>query len=92
MESDHDSDSEVDDENSKSSAKSNVSAQSQPEDPNKSSLKHYWLEVYLEEEKTWTSVDPFDLKLVGSTPSHFEKRFSKKVLYVCAFDQVSLEN
>lgn len=48
--------------------------------------RFYWLEVYLEEEKTWISVDPFDLKLTNSSPSHFEDRFVKKVLYVCAFD------
>lgn len=87
MESDQEQDSDADEESSKSSAKSDASSSKQSEDPKKSSFKHYWLEVYLEEEKTWISVDPFDLKLTNSTSSHFEKRFDKKVLYVCGFDQ-----
>lgn len=48
--------------------------------------RYYWLEVYLEEEKTWISVDPFDSKLTNCESSYFEKRFGKQILYVCAFD------
>ncbi len=48
--------------------------------------RYYWLEVYLEEEKTWISVDPFDSKLTNCESSYFEKRFCKQILYVCAFD------
>ena len=67
-----------DDENSKSSTRSIAS---KPDDLQKLALKYYWLEVYLEEEKTWISVDPFDLMLVDSLPSHFEKRFNAFLYY-----------
>lgn len=46
--------------------------------------RNYWLEVYLEKEGIWISVDPFMKKFNKS--SEFEERFGKRILYVCGFD------
>lgn len=52
--------------------------------PRNANYRNYWLEIYLEKEKTWCSVDPFEMKI--NSPDIFETRFGKNILYVCAFD------
>lgn len=50
----------------------------------KKSHRFYWLEVYLEEEKRWCSVEPLLVKI--DCEKYLEERFEKRVLYVCSFD------
>ena len=45
---------------------------------------NYWIEVYLDKEERWISVDPIKIKLDFDT--YFEKRLNKRLLYVCSFD------
>jgi len=52
--------------------------------PQATNSRNYWLEVYLEEERMWTCVEPFELKI--DCASYLEKRFGKQVLYVVGFD------
>ncbi len=48
--------------------------------------KNYWLEVYLEGENKWISVEPMENKSHLSCENFFEERFGKQILYVCGFD------
>ena len=52
--------------------------------PHATNSRNYWLEVYLEEERMWTCVEPFESRI--DCASSLEKRFGKQVLYVCGFD------
>jgi xeroderma pigmentosum group C-complementing protein len=45
---------------------------------------NYWIEVYLDKEERWISIDP--LKLKFDSDNHFEKRLNQRILYVCSFD------
>jgi len=54
------------------------------EEDKKTDHRHYWLEVYLEKEQQWCSIEPYTLKV--SEDSLFEKRFGQRILYVCSYD------
>ena len=45
---------------------------------------NYWIEVYLDTEERWISIDPLTLKF--DCDNSFEKRLNKRILYVCSFD------
>jgi hypothetical protein len=53
--------------------------------PREADHRNYWIEVYLEKEREWCSIEPSELK-VNTEPEFFEMRFAKPILYVCAFD------
>ena len=44
---------------------------------------NYWIEVYLDKEEKWISIDP--LKLKFDCDFYFEKRLKKRILYVNSF-------
>ncbi len=50
----------------------------------KTDHRHYWLEVYLEKEKQWCSIEPYTLKI--SDDPFFENRYGQRILYVCSYD------
>lgn len=51
-----------------------------------SGFKNYWIEVYVEKEKKWLAIEPYEIKLDVGPSYFFEKRFGTRILYVCAFD------